>query len=209
VAVLAFYCFVAFSLMLLKWVNPPTTAVQAERRISAIIGNREYHKRYHFVPLSLISPQLQHAIIAAEDARFFQHHGYDWGAMRDAAEKDIEEGRHVGASTITQQLVRNLYLSTSRSLIRKGVEFTIVPFAEAILGKRRILELYLNVVEFGPAIYGVESGCEVYFHLPAERVSRTQAIALAEVLPAPLHRKPGQTPRYGLRIAARMHELAW
>lgn len=174
-----------------------------------MLDGRAYHKRYRFVRLTLISSQLQHAVVAAEDARFFQHHGFDWDSIRTAAEIDLEKGRRLGASTITQQLVRNLFLSTSQSLIRKGVEFSIVPFAEGILGKRRILELYLNVVEFGPGVYGAEAASEIYFHVPARSLSRPQAIALAEVLPAPLHRKPAGDAHYAARIAARMREMGW
>ena len=109
-----------------------------------------YEKRYKFVPLSQISPDLQHAVIAAEDARFYQHHGFDWHQIQLAAEEDMEGERMRGASTLTQQLVKNLFFGTSRSIFRKAAEFTLVPVAEVVLGKRRILELYLNVVEWGP-----------------------------------------------------------
>ena len=104
-----------------------------------------------------ISPDFQHAVIAAEDARFYQHHGFDWHAMEIAAEGDMEGGRIRGGSTITQQLVKNLFFGTGRSILRKGAEFTLVPVAELVLGKRRILELYLNVVEWGPGVYGAEA----------------------------------------------------
>lgn len=146
----AFYGSVVLSLVILRWVNPPTTAVQTERRIQALIGHVKYNKSYLFVPLQEISPNLQHAVIAAEDARFFQHHGFDWTQVQIAIKDDVERGRSRGASTITQQLVKNLFLGTSRSFIRKGLEFTIVPLTEILLSKRRILELYLNVIEWAP-----------------------------------------------------------
>ena len=131
-----------------RWIDPPTTAVHMERRLHAWILHTPYHERYQFVPLSQISPDFQHAVIAAEDARFYQHHGFDWHAMEIAAEDDMEGGRIRGGSTLTQQLVKNLFFGTGRSILRKGAEFTLVPVAELVLGKQRILELYLNVVEW-------------------------------------------------------------
>ena len=102
------------------------------------------------MPLSRISPDLQHAVISAEDGRFYQHHGIDWKEVQKVVDKDMEEGRlGRGGSTITQQLVKNLFFTTNRSIIRKAVEFTLAPAAELILPKRRILELYLNVDRMG------------------------------------------------------------
>jgi monofunctional glycosyltransferase len=114
-----------------------------------------------------------------------------------------------GASTITQQLVRNLFLSTQPSLIRKALEFTIVPLAETILGKRRILALYLNVVEWGPGVYGSDAAARYYFQQPAVAVTRAQAVELAALLPAPLHRRPGQVEWYVAKIRTRMSEMGW
>ena len=135
-------------LLAARWIDPPSTAVHIQRRLQAWIHHAPYHERYKFIPLSQISPDLQHAVIAAEDARFYQHHGFDWHEIQIAAEGDLEGGRTRGASTITQQLVKNLFFGTGRSVLRKGAEFTLVPVAEFVLGKRRILEIYLNVVEW-------------------------------------------------------------
>ncbi|MDE3111027.1 MAG: transglycosylase domain-containing protein, partial [Acidobacteriota bacterium] len=118
-----------------RWIDPPITAVRMERRVQAWIHGRPYHERYQFVPLSEISPDLQHAVIAAEDARFYQHHGFDWHAIEIAAEHDAEGGRIRGGSTIDQQLVKNLFFGTDRSILRKGAEATLVPVAELALGK--------------------------------------------------------------------------
>ena len=145
-----------------------------ERRLQAWIHRTPYHERYEFVPLSQISPDLQHAVIAAEDARFYQHHGFDWHAMEIAAEGDMEGGRIRGGSTLTQQLVKNLFFGTGRSILRKGAEFTLVPVAELVLGKQRILELYLNVVEWGPGVYGAESACRYYYRTSARNIDRQQ-----------------------------------
>ena len=203
----AFYTSVAGALVLLRWVNPPTTAVQVERRISSWFESEPYTKHYRFVPLDRISLNLQHAVIAAEDARFFQHHGFDWKAIRLAAEEDIEEHRERGASTITQQVVRNLFLSTDRSIIRKALEFSIVPLSEAILSKNRILELYLNVIEWGRGIFGAEAASRIYFKVTAGQLTRLEAAELASILPAPLHRSPKSVTKYTKQILVRMDRV--
>jgi len=208
-AVGAFYVCVTAGLVLLRWIDPPTTAVQIERRVHARLNDLPYSKRYHFVPLAEISLPFQHAVIAAEDAGFYQNHGFAWRDMGHAIDEDLTDGRHLGASTIEQQLARNLFLSTQRSLLRKAIEFSIVPLMEVLLPKHRILELYLNVIEWGPGIYGAEAASRTFFHMPASRITREQGIALAEVLPSPIHRKPGRLPAYGTRIQERMRELGW
>jgi len=170
---------------------------------------KAYHQRYVFVGLDRIAPDLQHAVIAAEDARFFQHHGFDWHEMRTAAEEDLEKGRGRGASTITQQLVKNLFFGTGRSFLRKGVEFTLVPVAELGLGKRRILELYLNVVEWGPGIYGAEAAARYHYAIAARSVGPQQAARLAAILPAPLRRRPERMNDYSALILERMRQMGW
>ncbi|MGB7281465.1 MAG: monofunctional biosynthetic peptidoglycan transglycosylase [Candidatus Acidiferrum sp.] len=192
-----------------RWIDPPTTAVHMERRLEAWIHHRPYHERYEFVPLSQISPDFQHAVIAAEDARFYQHHGFDWGAMEIAAEDDMEGGRIRGGSTITQQLVKNLFFGTGRSFLRKGAEFTLVPMAELVLGKKRILELYLNVVEWGPGVYGAESACRYYYRISARSIDRERAARLAAILPLPLKRRPDRMNLYSGLILERMRQMGW
>jgi monofunctional glycosyltransferase len=208
--VAALWLLAALSLVAARWIDPPTTAVQMERRVQAWIGGKPYHKRYTFVPLSRISPDFQHAVIAAEDARFYQHHGFDWQGMEIAAEDDVEGGRRLrGGSTITQQLVKNLFFGTERSLLRKGAEFTLVPVAELVLGKERILELYLNVVEWGPGVYGAEAAARAYYGTAARSIDREQGTRLAAILPAPLKRKPNRMDRYSAIIQGRMQEMGW
>ena len=196
-------------LVAVRWVDPPTTAVQIQRRLQGWIHNTPYHERYKFVPLNQISPDLQHAVIAAEDARFYQHHGFDWHAIQLAAEDDMEGGRLRGGSTLTQQLVKNLFFGTGRSILRKGVEFTLVPVAEFVIGKRRILELYLNVVEWGPGIYGAESACRFYYRTSARNIGREQSAQLAAILPAPLKRRPERMNHYSAIILERMRQMGW
>lgn len=192
-----------------RWIDPPTTAVHMERHWQAWIHHKPYHERYDFVPLSQISPDFQHAVIAAEDARFYQHHGFDWHAMEIAAEGDVEGGRIRGGSTLTQQLVKNLFFGTGRSFLRKGVEFTLVPVAELVLGKRRILEIYLNVVEWGPGVYGAESACRYYYRSSARNIDRQESAQLAAILPLPLKRRPERMNHYSALIIERMRQMGW
>jgi monofunctional biosynthetic peptidoglycan transglycosylase len=205
----ALWSFAALTLVAARWVDPPTTAVHMQRRLQAGIRHAPYHKRYEFVPLSQISPNFQHAVIAAEDARFYQHHGFDWHAMEIAAEDDVEGGRIRGGSTLTQQLVKNLFFGTGRSILRKGAEFTLVPVAELVLGKRRILELYLNVVEWGPGVYGAESACHYWYRTSARSIGREESARLAAILPSPLKRHPDRMNRYTGLILERMRQMGW
>jgi monofunctional biosynthetic peptidoglycan transglycosylase len=209
-AVVVLWVAAALTLVAAKWIDPPTTAVQMERRMQAWMHGTPYAKRYRFVPLGEISPNLQHAVIAAEDGRFYQHHGFDWQQIEIAADEDMQGGRRVrGASTIDQQLVKNLLLGTERSVVRKGVEFTLVPVAELVLGKQRILELYLNVVEWGPGIYGAEAACHAWYGTSARAIGRDDAARLAAILPAPRRRKPERMNRYSGLIEERMRQVGW
>lgn len=206
---LGLYGSALLALTALRWIDPPFTAVQAERRIESWTSGGEYRKRYRFVPLERIARDLRHAVVAAEDSRFFRHRGFDWVEVKDAIEDEIGNGRTRGASTITQQLVKNLFLTTWRSPVRKALEFPLVPPAEWILGKRRILELYLNVVEWGPGVYGAEAAAQYHYGVSAARVGREQAARLAAVLPAPLRRRPARMDRYAAQILERMRLMGW
>ena len=210
IGVVGCWLLAALLLVAAKWVNPPTTAVHMERRVEAWIHRKPYRLRYQFVPLSQISPHLQHAVIAAEDGRFYEHHGFDWHAIEIAAEDDMHDGRRIrGGSTITQQLVKNLFFGTGRSVLRKGAEFTLVPVAELVLGKQRILELYLNEVEWGPGIYGVEAASRTYYGTSARKINREEAARLAAVLPLPLKRRPDRMDHYSEIILDHMREMGW
>jgi monofunctional biosynthetic peptidoglycan transglycosylase len=199
----------AMTLLAARWIDPPSTAVHIQRRVQAGLHNTPYREHYKFIPLSQISLDLQHAVIAAEDARFYQHHGFDWHEIQIAAADDMEGGRTRGASTLTQQLVKNLFFGTGRSVLRKGAEFTLVPVAEVVLGKRRILELYLNLVEWGPGIYGAESASRYYYGTGARNIGREQAARLAAILPAPLKRRPERMNYYSALILERMGQMGW
>lgn len=206
----ALYLFWTVSLILLKFVNPPTTGVQTQRRVEAILGRKAYRKRLRWMPLERISPNLQHAVISAEDGRFYHHHGIDWEQVQKVAEESSETGRITrGASTITQQLVKNLFFTTHRNPVRKLFEYTLAPMADFILGKRRTLELYLNLVEWGPGVYGAEAAAEYDYNMTAARLDRDQAARLAACLPSPRRRRPARMNRYSAAILDRMRQVGW
>jgi monofunctional biosynthetic peptidoglycan transglycosylase len=209
IGVVSVWSLAALILVAARWIDPPTTAVHIQRHLQAWTHHKPYRERYKFIPLSQISPDLQHAVVAAEDARFYQHHGFDWHEIQIAAEDDLEGDRTRGASTLTQQLVKNLFFGTGRSVLRKGAEVTLVPVAEFVLGKRRILEIYLNVVEWGPGIYGAESACRYYDGIAARSIGREQAARLAAILPAPLKRRPERMNNYSVLILERMRRMNW
>jgi monofunctional glycosyltransferase len=209
IGVVLLWSLASLILVAARWIDPPTTAVHLQRRLQSWIHGTPYHERYKFIPLGQISPDLQHAVVAAEDTRFYQHHGFDWHQIEIAAQEDLEGERTRGASTITQQLVKNLFFGTGRSIFRKGAEVTLVPVAEVVLGKRRILEIYLNVVEWGPGIYGAEAACPYYYGTAARNIGLQQAARLAAILPAPLKRRPERMNSYSAIILMRMDQMGW
>lgn len=209
-AVVGLYLLCCLGLLYLRWFPPLTTMVQVQRRIEAISGGHKYSPKSEWVPLGGISPNLQHAVIAAEDGRFYQHNGIDWKEVEKVMDEDFENGRPSrGASTIDQQLVKNLFLTTHRQAIRKGLEFAILPAAELILPKRRMLELYLNVIEWGPGIYGAEAAAEYHYHTSAAKLTRDQATRLAACIPSPRKRRPARMNNYAADIDTRMRQQGW
>lgn len=204
--------YMVFGLMMvgLKWVDPITTSVQMQRRVEAWGSGKPYQKRYRPVPMSKISRELQHAVVAAEDARFREHNGIDWKQVQKVIDEEKDEGgRPRGASTITQQLIKNLFLTTKRSYIRKGFEFTLVPMAEKLLGKDRILELYLNCIEWGPGVFGAEAAAQYHFKTTAAKLTREQSVRLAAIIPNPIRRKPERMNEYSDVIQTRMRQMGW
>jgi monofunctional biosynthetic peptidoglycan transglycosylase len=205
----ALYGSAAAALAGLRWIDPPFTMVQAQRRVESWFGKGRYQKRYRFVPLDRISQDFQHAVIAAEDGNFYRHHGFDWGQIRESIEEELENGRMRGASTITQQLAKNLFLTTHRSAIRKGLEISLVPLVELTLSKKRILELYLNVIEWGPGVYGAEAAAQFHYGRAAAQIDRDQGSRLAAILPSPRRRNPARMNEYSARIQERMRQRGW
>jgi len=175
---------------------PKTTAFMERRKAELASHGEGAHLEWTPVPLSRIAPALARAVVAAEDARFWSHDGVDWEAVRSAFEKDWRE-RELGhgASTITQQLAKNLYLSPSRTPWRKLREWAIARRLEKELSKKRILELYLNVVEFGRKTYGAEAAARRYFGKPAAALSDPEAATLVAIIPSPRLYDPLRYPR--------------
>lgn len=158
--------------------------------------------QHQWVPYAQISSHLKRAVIAAEDARFMEHRGFDVEGIQTALEKNLEKGAPVaGGSTITQQLAKNLFLSGRRSYLRKGQEAVITLMIEATWDKRRILEVYLNVVEWGDGIYGAEAAARHYYRKPAARLGRSEAAQLAAMLPRPRYYQHHRTRLYQQRVA--------
>jgi monofunctional glycosyltransferase len=158
---------------------------------------RPFRLDYEWVPLDRISPYLVHAVLLSEDAGFYYHHGVDFEELKVAVSRDLDAGRFAyGASTISQQLARNLYLSPSKNPFRKLAELLITRRLERKLGKRRILELYLNVVEWGDGVYGAEAASRAHFNKPAADLTPEEAAALAVALPSPRRYAPEKDGRY-------------
>jgi monofunctional biosynthetic peptidoglycan transglycosylase len=183
-----------------RFVPPPITLLMVQR----LFEGRGMDKRWR--PMSAISPALAQAVIAAEDAKFCEHHGFDFDAIEKAMEAN-EKGRNLrGGSTISQQTAKNVFLWPGRSYVRKGFEAYFTALIELLWGKRRILEVYLNVAEWGPGVYGAEAASQRYFKTSAARLTRQQAARLAAILPSPLKWKavnPGpRTAQRGRRIRA-------
>lgn len=206
---IAFHALALAGMLYLRFLPPLTTAVQAERRLEAMLSGAEYEKRYDFVPLEEISDALEHAVVSAEDQRFHQHSGFDLVELRNAVEDALAGGRIRGASTISQQLVKNLFLTTRGSFARKALEVTLTPVAELVLGKERILELYLNVVEWGPGVFGAEAAARHWYDTSAADLGRECSARLAAILPNPRVREPGRMGNYAREILRRMSRQGW
>ena len=204
VGALAYEAIMLIRILSLRTGDPVTTSMIEARADEARSQGQQPRREQVWVSLDRISPQLQRAVLAGEDTNFTTHHGFDYQAlqkawddgMRDAAREAKKEGENDdwlptlpdfkrGASTISQQLAKNLYLSSKRSFFRKGQEAILTVFLERTLTKRRILELYLNVIEWGDGIYGAEAAAQHYFHKPAAALSANEAAFLSAMIPNP------------------------
>jgi monofunctional biosynthetic peptidoglycan transglycosylase len=183
--------------------NPSSTAFM-ERRLELLRAkDGRARLRREWVPYGRISPHLKRAVVAAEDARFLDHEGFDWEAIQKAMAKNERQGKVVaGASTISQQLAKNLFLSGERSWLRKAEEAAITWMMERIMSKRRILELYLNVAEWGEGVFGAEAAARYHFGVSAAALGPEQAAWLAAILPSPRRYEPGRITRYSVERAA-------
>lgn len=196
------------SISSLRTENPVTTSMIEYRLSEAKADGKEPRKFMIWTPMDQISPNLARAVLAGEDARFFEHHGFDWDAIQAAWDEAVKEGEREakeegdydpndwippmpsfkrGASTITQQLAKNLYLSEDRNFLRKGREAVYTYFLERDLSKKRILEIYLNVIEWGDGIYGAEAASRNYFKKSASNLTKDEAAYLSAMIPSPLN----------------------
>jgi monofunctional biosynthetic peptidoglycan transglycosylase len=197
----SFFVATAVPVVVLRWVPPLSSSMMLQREIRArLTGERGFVLRHHWVPLRQISPELAIAVVTAEDQKFPVHSGFDWGSIGDAISEGDDRPR--GASTLTQQVAKNLFLWPGRSLVRKGLEAWFTVLLEALWPKRRILEVYLNVAEFGPGVYGAGAASERYFGKPASALDRREAALLAAVLPSPRRLRVADPSPYVLERAA-------
>lgn len=190
--------FALMALYLLPFIHPPSTLMLAD-----LVLFRGYDRQW--VPLERISPNLIRAVMMSEDGQFCSHSGVDWVQMRSVIDDALDGEETRGASTITMQTVKNLFLWNSRSFIRKGMEIPLALTADKVWSKRRTMEIYLNIAEWGPGIYGAEAAALHHFKIPAARLSARQAALLAVSLPNPIDRNAGK-PGPGLRRLAAMVE---
>lgn len=188
-------------------VFPPVTGVQLQRQIEGFWSDASSPHRYQPVPLRDMASSLPRAVVAAEDSRFFEHRGIDWSMVQEAL-TEYQGGKNLrGASTITQQLVKNLFLTTHSTFVRKALEVPLTYAAELILSKRRILELYLNVVEWGPGVYGAVEAATYHYEQSAASLTPSQSAGLAACLPNPRVRRPETMGWYRRIILRRMSNL--
>jgi monofunctional biosynthetic peptidoglycan transglycosylase len=187
-ALVVIFCFAATTLPVLamRWVDPWTSAFMiAARKDAALAGDWRSANRYEWRDFDAIAPHAAVAVIAAEDQLFPFHGGFDLESIRDAMQANANSKRVRGASTISQQVAKNLFLWKKRSWLRKGLEAWFTLLIEVCWPKQRILEVYLNIAEFGPRVYGAEAAAQQYFGRPAAKLTRRQAALMAAVLPNP------------------------
>jgi monofunctional biosynthetic peptidoglycan transglycosylase len=172
--------------LVLRFVPPLTSAVMMERQLGALIhGEKDFRLQHRWVPWSQVSPYVPLAMVAGEDQKFPYHHGFDFDSIQTAVDAADEGRRLRGASTISQQTAKNLFLWNGRSFIRKGLEAYFTVLIELTWPKQRILEVYMNIAELGDGIYGVGAASDAYFHMAPSRLGAAQAARLAAVLPSP------------------------
>jgi len=209
IAMAAYWVLALALLAVYRFVPPPITGVQLQRRVEAVLSGREYEQKRRWVSYEQIPMHVRRAVVAAEDLRFWTHWGFDFTELRKVGAEVLDGESPRGASTITQQLVKNLFGCTCRNPVRKLYDWTLTVPAELLLGKERILELYLNNVELGDGVFGVDAGARHHYGVSARAMSRVQAAGLAAILPNPRVRKPERMVRYRAEILRRMAVRGW
>lgn len=206
--ILFFFASSLFSVLLYSFVNPPVTPLMIIRIAQQKLGGEKMVLKKDWVPIEDISPSLQLAVVASEDNRFLEHNGFDFQAIEKAKEyNEKKKGKKIrGASTISQQTAKNVFLWPQRSWIRKGLEVYFTFLIELVWSKKRIMEVYLNVIETGKGVYGVEKASQTYFNKPAKKLSPGEAALIAAILPNPRKWNPAKPTPY---LLGRQQWILW
>lgn len=195
----AIVCFVVTSILsviVFRWVPVPLTPLMVIRCIEQKMDGKKMHLSHDWVPFEEITPKLQLAVVCSEDQNYLKHFGFDWGAIQKAM-KENEQGKHMrGASTITQQTAKNVFLWPGRSYVRKGFEVWFTLLIEIFWSKERIMEVYLNSIEMGDGVYGAEAASQHWFRKKASKLTKDEAAAIAAILPSPLRYKANPATNY-------------
>ena len=191
-----------------RFINPPVTPLMVIRSFQQMFNGEKLVLKKDWVPIKEISPSLQLAVVASEDNRFLEHHGFDFEAIEKAKDyNEKKKGKRIrGASTISQQTAKNVFLLPQRSWIRKGLEAWFTVLIELVWSKQRIMEVYLNVIETGTGIYGAEKASQIYFNKPASKLTASEAALLAAILPGPLKWNPAHPTKY---LLSRQQWILW
>ena len=196
ILIIVFFSSSIFFTVLFKWVNPPLTPLMVIRLFDQMGEGKELKMSKDWVSLDEISKNMPIAVMASEDNNFLKHNGIDMKAIKRAKELNKKRKNKLGASTISQQTAKNVFLTPSRTYIRKGFELYFTGLIELIWGKERIMEVYLNVIEMGDGIYGVEAASQAYFHKSAKKLSKSEAATIAATLPNPRRWNAGKPTSY-------------
>lgn len=193
---ISFFCMSVFTTIIFSFVNPPGTPLMVKRYVEMKINGEKTTSKHTWVPIEKISPYLIQAVVASEDNHFTSHYGIDMGAIDKARKHNERHRRKRGASTISQQTAKNVFLWPQRTYVRKGFEVYFTILIETFWSKKRIMEVYLNMIEMGPGIYGAEAASQFYFHKPASKLSASQCAMIAICLPNPRKRNPARPSGY-------------
>ncbi len=203
IVILGLVAISVLTVVVYRFVNPPITPLMISRSIDGVKPPvKRQWVSYEKIPQGMVD-----AVVASEDNKFAEHNGFDFGEMREAYQQNKKGKRLRGASTITQQMCKNVFLWNSRSYIRKGLEAWFTLWVELTWSKRRIMEVYLNVIEMGNGIYGIEAAAQFYYHKPASRLSREEAAMIATILPSPRKRNPAKPTDYMWRRQRQILDL--
>jgi monofunctional biosynthetic peptidoglycan transglycosylase len=184
-AVIAFVALSLFGVILFRFVNPPFTWLMIQRGFEQKADGKEWKVDKEWVDFEDIADPMKRAAVAAEDQTFLENHGFDFKAIQRAIQKNAKSKKLIGGSTITQQTAKNVFLYQGRSFVRKGLEAWFTVLIEICWSKKRVMEVYLNVIEMGDGIYGIEAASQAYFHKPASKLTNRQAAAIAVIFPNP------------------------